>query len=367
LSAVRQYGVLMSDVMPESAAVSVPEPAGAALPGLDLAAVLSWLSTHAPGAIGPSPRAQLIAGGRSNLTYLLDDGERRLVVRRPPLGHVLATAHDMAREHRIIGALAGTPVPVPRAIALCTEAEVNGAPFYAMSFVDGLVVRADQAGLDQGARDQLSASMMAVLADLHEVDVDAAGLAGFGRPDGFLERQLRRWSKQLEASRSRELPGIDRLRDALAADLPLSERSGIVHGDYRLDNLVVAPPAAADALRVRAVLDWEMATLGDPLTDLGLLLAYWDVVSALGSPGVSNVGSGQGYPDGATLINWYARRRDVDLSRLPWYTAFGLFKLAVILEGIHYRYELGQTVGDDFARIGDAVPALVGAALDLLP
>ena len=349
--------------MPESAAVSASDPA---LPGLDLAAVLGWLSTHAPGEIGERPAARLIAGGRSNLTYLLDDGARQLVVRRPPLGHVLATAHDMAREHRIISALAGTGVPVPRAIALCTDAEVNGAPFYAMSFVDGLVVRADQTGLDQTARDQLSASMMTVLADLHEVDVQTAGLGDFGRPEGFLERQLRRWSKQLEASRSRELPGIDRLRDTLAGDIPHSERSGIVHGDYRLDNLVVAPPAAPDALSVRAVLDWEMATLGDPLTDLGLLLAYWDVVSALGSPGVSNVGSGQGYPDGATLIGWYAQRRDVDLSRLSWYTAFGLFKLAVILEGIRYRYELGQTVGDDFGRIGDAVPALVDAGLQTL-
>jgi aminoglycoside phosphotransferase (APT) family kinase protein len=181
-----------------------------------------------------------------------------------------------------------------------------------------------------------------------------------------MARQLGRWSKQLDASRSRELPGIDRLRDELAANVPRSQGSGIVHGDYRLDNLVVAPPRAADALAVRAVLDWEMATLGDPLADLGLLLAYWDVMSELDSSVVVNVGASQGFPDGATLTGWYRARRDVDLGPLPWYKAFGLFKLAVILEGIHYRYQLGQTVGEDFALIGSAVPALVQAGRDTL-
>ena len=342
------------------------ETAALSLPGLDLPAGLGWLAGNAPGGIGETATARLIAGGRSNLTYLLEDGEHRIVLRRPPLGHVLATAHDMAREHRIIGALADSAVPVPRALALCTDASVNGTPFYAMSFVDGLVVRADLTGLDDSARHQLAATMMAVLADLHEVDVEAAGLADFGRPEGFMGRQLTRWSKQLDASRSRELPGIDRLRDDLAANLPPSQGSGIVHGDYRLDNLVVAPPGAADALAVRAVLDWEMATLGDPLADLGLLLAYWDVMSELDSSVVVNVGASQGFPSSATLTAWYRARRDVDLGPLPWYKAFGLFKLAVILEGIHYRYQLGRTVGDDFAQIGSAVPALVTAGRDTL-
>ena len=356
----------MSEVTPESTAVSVPE---GSEPGLDLPAVLAWLAAHAPGVIGPTPSARLIAGGRSNLTYLVDDGTRRLVIRRPPLGHVLATAHDMAREHRIIGALSATGVPVPQVLALCTDPTVTGAAFYAMSFVDGLVVRADPGGtdgLDGPAKIGLARSMMAVLADLHEIDVAATGLADFGRPEGFLERQLRRWSTQLAASRSRELPGIDRLRDELAQHVPISGASAIVHGDYRLDNLVVAPPGAADALAVRAVLDWEMATLGDPLTDLGLLLAYWDVLSALGSAAVPNVGSAQGFPDGATLIGWYADRRDVDLSRLSWYQAFALFKLGVILEGIHFRFQLGQTVGEDFAKIGAVVPEVVQAGLTML-
>jgi aminoglycoside phosphotransferase (APT) family kinase protein len=343
------------------------ETAAVSLPGLDLPAVLGWLAKNAPDVIGETASARLIAGGRSNLTYLLEDGEHQVVLRRPPLGHVLATAHDMAREHRIIGALADSAVPVPQALALCTDIEVNGAPFYTMSFVDGVVVRADLTGLDDPARHQLAATMMEVLADLHEVDVAAAGLSDFGRPEGFMGRQLNRWSKQLDASRSRELPGIDLLRDELATKVPAGQGSGIVHGDYRLDNLVVAPPSAADALTVRAVLDWEMATLGDPLSDLGLLLAYWDVMSELDSSVVVNVGASQGFPDGATLTGWYQDRRgDVDLTPLPWYKAFGLFKLAVILEGIHYRFQLGQTVGDDFAQIGSAVPALVQAGRDTL-
>jgi aminoglycoside phosphotransferase (APT) family kinase protein len=341
------------------------------LPGLDLAAVLRWLAANTDDVIDPTATARLIAGGRSNLTYLLDDGRRQVVVRRPPLGHVLATAHDMSREYRIIRALAGTAVPVPAALGLCTDPAVNGAPFYAMSFVDGLVVRTEtviSAGLTEADRHQLAASMMTVLADLHEVDVEAVGLADFGRPAGFMGRQLSRWSKQLDSSRSRDLPGIDRLRDELGARVPDSPGGGIVHGDYRLDNLVVAPPAAPDALSDRGVLDWEMATLGDPLADLGLLLAYWDVLSALDSPVVQNVGAAQGFPDGATLAGWYQQRsrRDLDLTELPWYEAFGLFKLAVILEGIHYRHQLGQTVGDDFADIGAGVPALINAGLEVL-
>ena len=354
----------MSEVSPKSGTARSP------LPGLDLPAVLGWLAGHAPDVIGPAPTAALIAGGRSNLTYLLDDGERRVVLRRPPLGHVLATAHDMTREHRIIGALAGTAVPVPRVLALCPDPAVSGAPFYLMSFVEGLVVRAQPVDpgppLDQAAKHALAASMVAVLAQLHEVDVAEVGLTDFGRPEGFLGRQLRRWSSQLTASRSRELPGIDRLRDELSAGLPVSQAGGIVHGDYRLDNLVVAPPGTADEFGVRAVLDWEMATLGDPLTDLGLLLAYWDTLSAMSTVAVGNVGSAQGFPDGATLTGWYQDRRDLDLSALPWYQAFGLFKLAVILEGIHYRYQLGQTVGDDFGSLGAAGPHLVEAGLEVL-
>ncbi len=340
------------------------------LPGLDLPAVTTWIHAAVPGLLAGPPRATLIAGGRSNLTYLLDDGRRRLVLRRPPLGHVLATAHDMSREHRVISALAGSAVPVPEPLAECRDVAVTGAPFYLMSFVDGVILRdrGDLTGWDDGARHHVARVMMDVLARLHAVDVDAAGLAGFGRAEGFMARQVRRWSAQLEASRSRDLPGIEALRDALAASVPqpaAGRGRSVVHGDFRLDNLVVAPPGAPDALAVRAVLDWEMATVGDPLADLGLLLAYWDGLGRIDNPVVNAVGPKAGFPDGATLAAWYATAsatdggQGVDLGPLPWYVSFGYFKIAVILEGIHFRFAQGQTVGAGFDRIGEVVPTLV--------
>ena len=336
-----------------------------ALPGLDLAAVTAWLAAHHPGLLAGPPTAALVAGGRSNLTYLLDDGTHRYVLRRPPLGHVLATAHDMAREHRMIAALAPTAVPVPRALALCEDAGVTGAPFYLMTFVEGRILRtrADLADLDGDTRHRLARAMIDVLADLHAVDPAAVGLAGAGRPEGFMARQVRRWSAQLDQSRSRDLPGIDALRDELAATVPAPSATGrtggIVHGDFRLDNLVVAGPGEPDALAVRAVLDWEMATVGEPLADVGLLLAYWDGLGGRDNPVAGALGPSVGFPPGEVLARWYGERTGTDLAVLPWYAAFGYFKIAVILEGIHYRYTLGQTVGAGFDRIGALVPELV--------
>jgi aminoglycoside phosphotransferase (APT) family kinase protein len=344
--------------------VAIDQPSPGSVPGLDVGAVTAWLERERPGLLAGAPDVRLIAGGRSNLTYALDDGRRRLVLRRPPLGHVLATAHDMAREHRMISALAGTAVPVPEPLALCEDATVTGAPFYVMSFVDGRVLRsrADVADLDPPARDRLARRMIDVLGDLHAVDPRAVGLAGAGRPEGFVERQVRRWSRQLEQSRSRELPGIEELRDALAATVPPpSPRPGgaVVHGDYRLDNLVVAGPGEDDALAVRAVLDWEMATVGEPFTDVGLLVAYWDGLGSQANVIAGSLGPGAGFPPGEQLVRWYAERTGADLEVLPWYVALGFFKIAVILEGIHYRFVQGGTVGAGFDRIGDLVPGLV--------
>ena len=342
----------------------------APVPGLDLPVVLEWLDRAAPGTLSRrSTRARMITGGRSNLTYLLDDGARKVVLRRPPLGHVLATAHDMGREYRVIRALASTPVPVPAALARCDDAGVTGAPFYLMEHVEGRVLRAadDVAGLDADARSALALEMVDVLARLHGLDPAEVGLAGHGRPEGYLERQLRRWGAQLDSSRSRHLPEQDDLLGRLAGTVPVSGPASILHGDYRLDNLITAPPDAPDAGRVRAVLDWEMSTLGDPLADLGLLLAYWDVVSALDHPGVRSIGPASGFPPGDRLVARYAQRRPgTDLSDLAWYVAFGLFKIGVVLEGIHYRYGLGRTVGDGFDRIGEMVPPIVSAGLQTL-
>ncbi len=322
-----------------------PSPGPADPPGLDLVRLGGWLAGHPVPALGAGPlRAELIAGGKSNLTYRVRGGHGTVVLRRPPLGHVLATAHDMAREYRVISALRPTAVPVPDALALCRDAEVLGVPFYLMSDVPGTVyrTRAQTDALSTAQRRDLAYAMIDTLRDLHAVDPSTVGLGDFGRPEGYLARQVRRWAGQLDASRSRPLPGIDELRDRLLATVPPERAVGIVHGDFRLDNLVVDPAA----LRVAAVLDWEMATLGDPLADLGLLLTYWD---ALGSGPASGAdGPANQVADG-----------------LGWYVGLGCYKLAVICEGIHFRYTLGQTVGPGFDRMGELVAPLVDHGLSV--
>jgi aminoglycoside phosphotransferase (APT) family kinase protein len=330
-------------------------------PGLDLDRLHAYLAREHPGLVGGRLSAELVTGGRSNLTYLVTDGRSEWVLRRPPLGHVLATAHDVAREYRVMTALADTDVPVPATVLLCTDPEVIGAPFYLMQRVHGTVYRTREqtAALSEADRWRLSRALVDTLVDLHQVAPEAVGLGDFGRPDGFLARQVRRWSTQLAASRSRPLPGIERLAETLAGTVPKSGPPAIVHGDFRLDNLLVR------GTTVVAVLDWEMSTLGDPLTDLGLLLVYWDRLTD-DNPVVTGVGAGHGFPPGATLVEWYAARTGADLSTLPWYVALGCFKLAVILEGIHYRYTLGKTVGEGFDQIGAMVPPLVERGLEAL-
>ncbi|MFJ4847995.1 MULTISPECIES: phosphotransferase family protein [unclassified Streptomyces] len=331
-------------------------------PGLDLDRLRRYLDAQRPGLLRGPLDGELIEGGRSNLTYAVSDGTARWVVRRPPLGHVLATAHDMGREHRVISALRDTPVPVPGTVILCEDPEVLGAPFYVMDFVEGTPYRTEKQLTALGP-DRTRAIVLALvdtLVALHAVDPGAAGLGDFGRPDGFLERQLRRWGKQLDASRSRDLPRIDELAAALGARLPASGPPAVVHGDYRLDNVLVGSDDT-----VRAVLDWEMSTLGDPLTDLGLLLMYGELRPTPGTP-VSVTGGAPGHPSAAELLERYAAGSGRDVSSVAWYTAFAYFKLAVILEGIHYRYTLGRTVGAGFDRIGAIVPAFIDNGLRTL-
>ncbi len=331
-------------------------------PGLDLDRLRGHLERELPGLVRGPLSAELIEGGRSNLTYAVTDGTGRWVVRRPPLGHVLATAHDMRREHRVISALHPTAVPVPRALLLCEDESVVGAPFYVMEFVAGTPYRTagQLSALGPERTRRVVLGLADTLVQLHAVDPAAVGLGDFGRPDGFLERQLRRWGKQLDASRSRELPGIDELHAALAKALPASPAPTVVHGDYRLDNVLIG---ADDS--VGAVLDWEMSTLGDPLTDLGLLVMYSEQRPVPGSP-ISTTRDAPGHPEPAELVERYAAGSGRDVSALPWYTAFAYFKLAVILEGIHYRYTLGQTVGPGFDRIGQLVPLFIDNGLTTL-
>jgi aminoglycoside phosphotransferase (APT) family kinase protein len=332
-------------------------------PGLDLDRLQSYLDQSGPGLVRGPLSGQLIGGGRSNLTYRVTDGTSTWVLRRPPLGHVLATAHDMAREHRIITALAPTAVPVPRTVLLCDDPTVIGAVFFVMAEAPGTVYRRREQtdALSAGVRDRLARTLVETLADLHEIDPQRIGLGDFGRPHGYLDRQLRRWSRQLELSRSRDLTGVEELRLRLQEQVPGTQRDRIVHGDFRLDNVLVD---TADPARITAVLDWEMATLGDPLADLGLLLVYWDGLGSLDNPIVDPVGARAGFPAGTALAGWYAQRTGLDLDDLPWYVGLGYYKLAVILEGIHYRYVRGQTVGDGFDRVGAMVQPLMQMGLD---
>ncbi|MGW6142662.1 phosphotransferase family protein [Streptomyces sp. NPDC055144] len=335
-------------------------------PGLDLDQLRGHLDRERPGLVAGPLSGRVVEGGRSNLTYIVGDGSSTWVVRRPPLGHVLATAHDMKREYRVISALNPTSVPVPEALLMCEDDSVLGAPFYVMEYVAGTPYRtADQ--LAQLGPERTRAAVLSLvdtLVDLHAVDPAEVGLADFGRPEGFLDRQLRRWGKQLDASRNRELAGVDELHAALGRSLPTSSAPTIVHGDYRLDNVLINEDA--DGVdRIKAVLDWEMSTLGDPLTDLGLLVMYSAKLDMPDSP-VSTTAAAAGHPDPAEIIERYAARSGRDVSAVSWYTAFAWFKLAVILEGIHYRYTLGQTVGAGFDRIGELVPVFIDHGLTTL-
>ncbi|MGH3366017.1 MAG: phosphotransferase family protein [Nocardioidaceae bacterium] len=329
-------------------------------PGLDLDRLGDYLQATAPGLVSGPLRAAVIAGGRSNLTYDVSDGTHAWVVRRPPLGHVLATAHDMSREHRVISALAPTQVPVPRTVALCEDPDVLGAPFYVMEKVDGTAYRSatQLEPLGPTRTQQICLRMIDTLVTLHRVDPVEVGLDGFGRPDGFLARQVKRWKQQLDASRSRDLVGADELHGYLETHVPAGSPPGVVHGDYRLDNLLVDRHD-----EVAAVLDWEMATLGDPLTDVALLLAYRGLADGPGADAVTDAAAAPGFLSAEQMLTRYGERSDRDLSDIGFYLALAHFKLAVILEGIHFRYTRGQTVGAGFEKVGDRVEPILAAGL----
>ena len=328
-----------------------------------------------PGVVGPylasalgddkwrSVTVELIAAGMSNLTYVVTPeggpADDAVILRRPPTGAVLATAHDMAREHRVISALAGTPVPVPRTLHLATDTSVLGAPFYVMERVVGVHVVTD---LPPGYADEpaqrraIADGLMDTLADLHAVDPAGVGLADFGRPEGFLERQVRRWTKQWDATRDSERPALDALAARLAETVPASARSGITHGDYRLDNCLLDPEAPG---RIRAVLDWEMSTLGDPLTDIGMLFVYWPQAGEDRGVSVSSVSTLPGFPTRRELAERYAQRSGADLADLNWYVGFAYFKFAAIVAGIVARSAAGAMAGKDTTGYADKIDPCV--------
>ncbi|MGH9084469.1 MAG: phosphotransferase family protein [Acidimicrobiales bacterium] len=311
--------------------------------GIDASGVTDWFEANVDGARGPLT-FELIAGGHSNLTYRVDDAAgHRFVLRRPPLGHVLATAHDMSREHKIISALGPTDVPVAPALGLCTDEAVNGAPFYVMAFVDGLVLRdaAAAQSLTPEARRSAGLSIADTLARIHAVDPDAVGLGDLGKKEGYIARQLKRWYGQFQQSQTRALPRVDEVHDALAARIPDQGPAAIVHGDYRLDNCMTDTDG-----NVIAVLDWEICTLGDPLADVGLLMVYWTEASDASPMLLTAPTAVDGFLSRKEVLDRYAEASGRDLSHVDFYIAFGYWKLACIVEGVYARY-VGGAMGSD--------------------
>jgi aminoglycoside phosphotransferase (APT) family kinase protein len=303
--------------------------------GIDEQRLEPWLAANVRDATPPF-RYSLITGGHSNLTFeVADAASHRFVLRRPPLGHLLATAHDVLREQRIIAALRDTPVPVPEALAACDDPAVNGAPFFITRFVEGVVldsVEKAKALAGETKRD-LAFNLIDVLAELHSVDLDAVGLADLSRRDGYLDRQIKRWTRQWAGSKTRELPLIDRVAETLERNKPGQVGVTIVHGDYRFGNCISDTGHA----KIAAVLDWELCTLGDPLADLGHMAVYWHD-PRLSLPLTNDPTAAGGFPSYGELVERYASRTGRDVGNIDYYRAFAAWRLAVIGEGVASRY-----------------------------
>ena len=328
-----------------------------------------WIATCAPSAL-PAPvncKAEFISGGRSNLTFLVFDDASKWVLRRPPLHGLTPSAHDMAREYRVVAALQDTPVPVARAVTLLNDDSVLGAPFQMVEYVAGRVVRHTDELEALGDKDAISDcvdALIQVLANLHSVDPEAVGLGDFGKPTGYLERQVRRWGSQWELVRREDDPcdaDVQRLHSALAQAIPSQSRSGIVHGDYRIDNTMLD---ADDATKVLAVLDWEMSTLGDPLSDAALMCVYrhplFNVIHA------SSAWASPLMPEPDDLANRYAKAAGQELDNWDFYMALGYFKVAIIAAGIAFRARMGGGVAADTDKVDQAVAPLVAEGLRAL-
>ncbi|HWO84616.1 MAG TPA: phosphotransferase family protein [Solirubrobacterales bacterium] len=322
----------------------------AAPDGIDGPAVEAWFGENVSGVDFPL-RFERIAGGHSNLTYRVTDAAgQKWALRRPPLGKRLGSAHDMGREFKVVSALGGTEVPVAPVVGLCEDESVNGAPFYVMEFVEGPILRGlaeAETFPDEGERRAIGERVADTLVQIHAVDPDAAGLGDLGRKEDYVARQLHRWQGQWEKSKTRELEPIDRVHEALSARIPEQGPATIVHGDYRLDNMILTP-----AGEVAAVVDWELCTLGDPLADVGLLMVYWpergEDTIALGMP--ANLAPG--FPTREELTSRYAERSGRDLSELDFFVALGYWKLAIILEGVYARYTAGG-----YGKVNEGVEA----------
>jgi len=333
---------------------------------IDVRALGVYLRGKVEGAEG-GVSVEQFPGGHSNLTYLIRAGEREYVLRRPPVGPVAPKAHDMAREFRVLEAVHPVFPPAPRVYVLCEDPAVIGVTFFLMERRHGVVLRRDlppEFADVTGFSRRTSEGFIDCLAQLHAIDIERHGLATLGRPDGFLERQVRGWTDRWERAKTEELPGMDRLLRWLAGRLPVSATSTLVHNDFKLDNIMLD---ARNPGRVEAVLDWEMATVGDPLVDLGCTLCYW---TQAGDPemrggSLSGVTAEPGWYSRAELVARYTEKSGRDVSALGYYEVFGLFKLGVILQQIYFRFHRGQTRDERFRDFHLRVRGLMRAAVEL--
>ena len=310
--------------------------------GINLENVTDWVQQQIPG-LEPPLDFTLIAGGHSNLTYKFTDQRGgSYVLRRPPLGHVLESAHDMAREHRIVSAVAQSKVPVPTTYGVCEDTEVNGSPFYLMEFVDGLVPHKQEAvePLSGDERRSFGLHVAGVLSDLHLVDPDDIGLGNLARKEAYLARQLKRWTAQWEATKTHEIPEMDESLRLLHEDVPDQVGAAIVHGDYRPGNMMIRDG------RMVALLDWELCTLGDPLADVGYFMNNWPQPGEEGAD-AAPTGAG-GFPDRPELLEIYQANTGRDLSRINYYRAFSHWRLAAITQGVYKRYLVGAMGDQEF-------------------
>jgi aminoglycoside phosphotransferase (APT) family kinase protein len=336
-------------------------PSAAAPPGIAVGPVSAWLARALPASVPPYSFERVI-GGHSNLTYIVTDHDSaQWVLRRPPLGELLPTAHDMNREFRVLAAL-GPSLPVPPVVGLCTDQSVTGAPFYVMGKVDGFVVRDEAAAtslFSEDGRYRVGLAVADALAAIHAVVPSAVGLGDLGKPDDYIARQLRRWKRQVDQSKTRELPRLDGVLQQLWDHLPAQTSTSLVHGDFRLDNCLVGQDSS-----VRAVLDWELCTVGEPLADVGLLMVYWaepgdELRATADSPTAV-----PGFPSRSAMLERYAQTLGRSLPAIDFYIAFSYWRLACITEGVLARYlkgEMGNQAGES-AGFSDRVTMLVEAA-----
>lgn len=333
------------------------------LEGINAERVTQWFVENIDD-VAPPLSFSLIAGGHSNLTFgVMDADGQTYVLRRPPLGHVLESAHDMGREHKIISALVGSDVPVATTLGLCLDTKVNDAPFYVMDYVSGPVLHDNEVALtlSEVERGSLSLHVVDVLAALHLIDPDQVGLGDLGRKEAYLERQLKRWNKQWEASKTHEIPAMDESSALLAERMPEQVGATIVHGDYRLGNMIVGEG------RIQAVLDWELCTLGDPLADVGYLLNSW-VLPGEGEEDLAATAVG-GFAAREVMTERYAQATGRDLSDINYYRAFSHWRLAAIGQGVYKRYlvgAMGENRDMDLDTYKESVSVRANAALELL-